>query len=214
MGSVLRLCQDVTSHHTMILRTCAAMLISATPSIATITFSCFSYPLFDFPSLGLSSTSGIFVNSNSNILTDVGANNRTFSADFCFFAIASVLLLEVFPSILSSQGGQLLRRISGTLEPTEGPVPPSLEGPVEHYIMPGTRRLDMDVAEYEYVDTFPPSEPLNFRKHSAPDIGVGEDPTHHHHVGEVVATPLVQASGPVGRLQLVSTGGRDWRAGQ
>ena len=47
-------------------------------------------------------------------------------------------------------------RISGTLEPTEGPVPPSLEGPVEHYIMPGTRRLDMDVAEYEYVDTFPP----------------------------------------------------------
>ena len=35
-------------------------------------------------------------------------------------------------------------------------MPPSLEGPVEHYIMPGTRRLDMDVAEYEYVDTFPP----------------------------------------------------------
>merc|ERR1711953_1472329 len=132
MGGVLRLCQDVTSHHTMILRTCAAMVISATPSIATITFSCFSYPLFDFPSLGLSSTSGIFVNSDSNILTDVGANNKTFTADFCFFAIASVLLLEVIPSILSSQGGQILQRISGSLERSDASsaVPPSLEGPV------------------------------------------------------------------------------------
>ena len=39
-------------------------------------------------------------------------------------------------------------------------MPPSLQGPVSHYqnqdIMPGTRRLDMDVAEYEYVDTLPP----------------------------------------------------------
>jgi len=52
----------------------------------------------------------------------------------------------------------------------------------------------MDVAEYEYVDTFPPSEPLNFRKHSTPDNGVGEDPTHHHHVGEVVANTLVHGA--------------------
>ena len=50
-------------------------------------------------------------------------------------------------------------RISGSLERSDvssSAVPPSLEGPVEHYIMPGTRRLDMDVAEYEYVDTIPP----------------------------------------------------------
>ena len=55
-------------------------------------------------------------------------------------------------------------RISGRAE--LGPTPPtvaraedipaSLEGPVQRYIMPGTRRLDMDVAEYEYVDTLPP----------------------------------------------------------
>ena len=44
----------------------------------------------------------------------------------------------------------------GSDEPSSSAVPPSLEGPVEHYIMPGTRRLDMDVAEYEYVDTLPP----------------------------------------------------------
>ena len=35
-------------------------------------------------------------------------------------------------------------------------IPASLDGPVQRYIMPGTRRLDMDVAEYEYVDTLPP----------------------------------------------------------
>ena len=117
-----------------------------TSAMASITFSCFSYPLFDFPSLGFSSNaglyqikkynvydwyliwsllfssnfasfgkyfldearrdwwswrtidvdiryqtnliSGLFVNADANILSNVGANNKTFSADFCFFAIA------------------------------------------------------------------------------------------------------------------------------
>jgi len=175
-----------------------------TSAMASITFSCFSYPLFDFPSLGFSSNAGLFVNSDSNILSNVGANNRTFSADFCFFAIASVLLLEVVPSLLSSQGGEILRRISGRpeLEKTAEDVPASLEGPVQRYIMPGTRRLDMDVAEYEYVDTLPPSEPINFRKHSIPaepPFGVVGERRYEvggrpHNVGEVVSNSLVHSA--------------------
>jgi len=127
------------------------------------------------------------------MLSNVGANNKTFSADFCFFAIASVLLLEVLPSILSSQGGQILRRISGTLEPSPAPtedIPASLEGPVDRYIMPGTRRLDMDVAEYEYVDTSPPSEPLNFRKH----LGPAGRRRYEQDVGGAVANSLVHSA--------------------
>ena len=112
------------------------LTVWTTSAMASITFSCFSYPLFDFPSLGVSSNSGLyqiknnnqgliwsflfqfikyfldearndwwrcwswrrnyqknlisglFVNSDANILSNVGANNKTFSADFCFFAIA------------------------------------------------------------------------------------------------------------------------------
>lgn len=100
-----------------------------------------------------------------------------------------------------------MRRISGgadladlaSLGQTED-IPASLDGPVQRYIMPGTRRLDMDVAEYEYVDTLPPSEPINFRKHSIPadpPFGVAgerryEEPVQG--VGEVVANSLVHTA--------------------
>ena len=53
--------------HTMLLRTeLVILVICSTSSIATITFSCFSYPLFDFPSLGFSSTSGWYLNLSSH----------------------------------------------------------------------------------------------------------------------------------------------------
>merc|ERR1711953_1176288 len=174
------------------------LAVWTTSAMASITFSCFSYPLFDFPSLGFSSTSGLFVNSDSNILSNVGGHNKT-SADFCFFAIASVLLLEVFPSLLSSQGGEILRRISGRpeLEQTAEDIPASLEGPVQRYIMPGTRRLDMDVAEYEYVDTLPPREPINFRKHLSPEPPIGlAGERRYEQPGEIVSNSLVHSASP------------------
>jgi len=107
-----------------------------------------------------------------------------------------------------------LRRISGRAELDETPppvaraedIPASLEGPVQRYIMPGTRRLDMDVAEYEYVDTLPPSEPINFRKHLSPPGHLGErryeeagspgspgTRVGQHHVGEIVSNSLVHS---------------------
>lgn len=52
----------------------------------------------------------------------------------------------------------------------------------------------MDVAEYEYVDTLPPSQPLNFRKHSAPDPNIGDRRLTEYsggQQGEVVANTLV-----------------------
>merc|ERR1719205_572446 len=85
-------------------------------ALSSITLSCFSFPLFDLPSLGFSSESGLFANSGANFLTNVGANNKTLTADFFFFAIASILILEVFPSLLSSQGSTLLRRISPAID--------------------------------------------------------------------------------------------------
>jgi len=46
----------------------------------------------------------------------------------------------------------------------------------------------MDVAEYEYVDTIPPSEPLNFRKHSV------QHGVQAHHLGEIVGNSLVHGA--------------------
>ena len=87
------------------------LVVCISSSFSSITLSCFSYPLFDLPSLGFSSESGdhhhqprhfiilsktltkilisgLFANSAANVLTNVGANNKTLTADFCFFAIA------------------------------------------------------------------------------------------------------------------------------
>jgi len=144
------------------------LVVCISSSFSSITLSCFSYPLFDLPSLGFSSESGLFANSAANVLTNVGANNKTLTADFCFFAIASVLILEVFPSLLSSQGSKILSRISPALEPGSLlPALPSLglskeeEEEEKDDIMPGTRRLDMDITEYEYVDTYPSPSSLS-----------------------------------------------------
>ena len=78
-----------------------------------------------------------------------------------------MLLLEVVPSLASSQAAGVMSRLDKMRtrlvggEPaglpalqSEGDLPalpgPALTSPAG---LPGTRRLDMDVAEYEYVDT-------------------------------------------------------------
>ena len=101
------------------------LLATIYSTFSSITLSCFSFPIIDLPSLGFSSSSGIYVQSGVNFLTNVGANT-TATVDGCLWGLArydadnychlnmksiiSVLLLEILPSILSGQAAQLFER--------------------------------------------------------------------------------------------------------
>ena len=60
------------------------LAVWTTSAMATITFSCFSYPLFDFPSLGFSSTSGLYQINISKITVWSGlfSSNLSFGKYF------------------------------------------------------------------------------------------------------------------------------------
>jgi len=157
------------------------IVLSATlySAFSSITLSCFSFPIVDLPSLGFSSTAGIYVESGVNFLTNVGGNS-TATVDGCLWGLASVLLLEILPSILSGQAAQLFERISSSSDESSEKVSaidpyqqPSISS-IPSYIHPtpssypdysnyndieGNRRLDVN--EYEYVDTSPTSNDIS-----------------------------------------------------
>ena len=60
------------------------LAVWTTSAMASITFSCFSYPLFDFPSLGFSSTSGLYQINISKITVWSGlfSSNLSFGKYF------------------------------------------------------------------------------------------------------------------------------------
>eukprot|EP00090_Calanus_glacialis_P000709 TRINITY_DN10477_c0_g1_i2.p1 TRINITY_DN10477_c0_g1~~TRINITY_DN10477_c0_g1_i2.p1 ORF type:complete len:266 (-),score=23.08 TRINITY_DN10477_c0_g1_i2:117-914(-) len=151
------------------------LLATIYSTFSSITLSCFSFPIIDLPSLGFSSSSGIYVQSGVNFLTNVGANT-TATVDGCLWGLASVLLLEILPSILSGQAAQLFERISSSsddtsdsvepIDPYQQPSLPSLPAYSQTYPdysnyndVEGNRRLDVN--EYEYIDTAPTSNDIS-----------------------------------------------------
>jgi hypothetical protein len=140
-----------------------AIVLSSTfnSAFSSITLSCFSFPILDLPSLGFSSSSGVTVESGLNFLTNVGADT-TATVDGCLWGLASVLLLEILPSILSGQAAQLLERISSPVDETSDTVPAySQQYPDygNYNAVEGNRRLDVN--EYEYIDTSPTSKDIS-----------------------------------------------------
>jgi len=156
-------------------------------SFSSITLSCFSFPILDLPSLGFSSSSGLYLQSGVNFLTNVGANT-TATVDGCLWGLASLLLLEILPTLLSGEAAQLFDRISGvsSFSPSShSPDTPSSTAPAggssqtgyadyDNYgaIDTGNRRLDVN--DYEYIlDTSPTNLYHNpFHGHPQADLEV------------------------------------------
>jgi hypothetical protein len=56
-------------------------------SSASITVSCFSFPILDLPTFGFSSSAGLYITSSVNFLTNVGADTSAVF-DICVMGLA------------------------------------------------------------------------------------------------------------------------------
>ena len=72
------------------------LLATIYSTFSSITLSCFSFPIIDLPSLGFSSSSGIYVQSGVNFLTNVGANT-TATVDGCLWGLARYVCVQALP---------------------------------------------------------------------------------------------------------------------
>jgi len=179
-------------------------------SSSSITMSCFSFPILDLPSFGFSSSSGLYVQSGVNFLTNVGANT-TATVDGCLWGLASLLLLEILPTILSGEAAQLLDRISSSSFPLTSHSPEKLSSTAptggssqtgyadyDSYGAIGTGNRRLDVNEYEYIDTSPTNLYHNpFHGHPQADQEVaGLQVTPYGRGNGIEVTPILRDADP------------------
>merc|ERR1712079_779621 len=120
-------------------------------------------PILDLPSFGISPTSGLYITSSVNFLTNVGADTSAVF-DVCVMGLASIIVLNFLPLAISN-------RVVAAQKRADNPAPLLTEGQDGYYTFnqPDIAQKRIDEGE-DSVDKFQSLISAFFGKSSTPEV--------------------------------------------